>query len=150
MVRRSFRTTANRVGKRSASLGGNHRSRRAFLSAELVLTLPILAVVLLALFEFCILFFARASLVEACRAGARKGTFLQVTSPMVEEEILRVLNPQLQTGLQIQYVPGVKSGDVILVAVQVPMTTAAPDLLWPFGYSLQGKNLYAETQMVKE
>jgi hypothetical protein len=150
MVRRSYRTTSIRAGNRSASLPGAGQTRRAFLSVELVLTLPILAIVLLALFEFCILFFARASLVEACRAGARKGTLLQVTTPMVEEEILRVLNPQLQTGLQTQFVPGVKSGDVVLVTVQIPMTTAAPDLLWPFGYSLQGRILYAETQMIKE
>ena len=43
--------------------------RRGVLSMELVLTLPIVGVVLLALFEFTLLFYARGLVVEASRAG---------------------------------------------------------------------------------
>ncbi|RLS54151.1 MAG: hypothetical protein DWH91_12600, partial [Planctomycetota bacterium] len=45
--------------------------RRGILSAELLLTLPILIVLLFGLLEFSLLFFARGDVVDASRAGAR-------------------------------------------------------------------------------
>jgi len=41
-------------------------------------------------------------------------------------------------------------GDVVWVGVEVPMQSAAPDLLWPIGVGLAGRNLYSETRMVRE
>lgn len=139
-----------RRGAHVSSIVAAGKRRAAFLSMELVLTLPILAVVLLALFEFSILFFARSSVVEASRTAARFATLPQVTPDMVEAEVLRVLSPRLQQGLRTEVIPGVKSGDVVTVAVQVPMSSAAPDLLWPIGYSLRDRYLFAETSLVKE
>ena len=75
--------------------------RRGFLSMELVLTLPILFTVILALFEFSFLFFARGEVCAACRAGARKATLPGVTVDEVENEIRKVLAPRLQESLQV-------------------------------------------------
>lgn len=114
------------------------------------MTLPILGIVLLALFEFCVLFFARGTLVEACRLGARKATLHGVHHEHIEDEVRRLLAPHWQSGLVVDVDPGEKSGDLVVVAVRVPMDRAAPDLLWPIGITLEGRYLYAETRMIKE
>ena len=43
-----------------------------------------------------------------------------------------------------------KEFNVVAVAVTVDMSAAAPDLLWPIGYSLQGRPLLSETCMIRE
>ena len=117
---------------------------------ELALTLPILMVVLLGLFEFSMLFFARGELVEAGRVGARTASLPGVGPDDVEAEIRNVLAPRLQEELQLDVELGRRTGDVVTVAVRVPMTAASPDLLWPIGYRLRGRFLLAETRMIKE
>jgi Flp pilus assembly protein TadG len=117
---------------------------------ELVLTLPIVGVVLLALFEFTLLFYSRSLVVEASRAGARRATLPGVTAADVEDEVRRILAPPLQRGLSVETLLGQSSGDLVVVGVEVPMASAAPDLLWPIGFGLNGRNLYSETRMVKE
>ena len=77
------------------------RSRRGVLSMELVLTLPILFVVLMGLFEFTMLFYSRSLIVEASRVGARKASLPGATQQAVQDEVLRVLSPRLQTGIQV-------------------------------------------------
>lgn len=126
------------------------RNRRGVLSMELVLTLPILFVLLLALFQFMMLFYSRSLIVEASRAGARKATLPGATQVDVETEIQRVLVPRLQQGMQVQIAFGQWSGDAVSVSVSVPMNVASPDLLWPIGFGLNGQNLFAETWMVRE
>lgn len=126
------------------------RKRRGFVSMELVLTLPILATILTGMVEFSLLFYARSSLMEANRIGARTATLMGVDQTQVENEIRKVLNPRLQQQLEVECTPGVRSGDTVVVAIRVPMTAASPDLLWPIGYSLNGRYLYAETRMIKE
>lgn len=117
---------------------------------ELVLTLPIVGVVLLALFEFTLLFYSRSLVVEASRAGARRATLTGVTQDDVELEVRRILTPQLQQGLKVQSILSAHSGDLVAVGVEVPMAAATPDLLWPIGIGLKGRNLYSETRMVRE
>lgn len=126
------------------------RSRRGVLSMELVLTLPILFILILGLFEFTMLFYSRSLVVEASRVAARKASLPGVTEQAVEEAVLRVLTPRLQNGIQVDVDLGSRSGDVVMVSVQTPMTSASPDLLWPIGFSLSGRNLYAETRMIRE
>jgi Flp pilus assembly protein TadG len=120
------------------------------LSMELAMTLPLLFVVLMALFEFMMLFYSRSLIVEATRAGARHASLPGATQETVEAEISRVLSPQLQNGIQVGATLGIHSGDVVVVSVQIPMNSASPDLLWPIGVSLSGHYLYAETRMVME
>ena len=117
---------------------------------ELVLTLPILFMLLLGLFEFMMLFYSRSLLVEASRAGARKASLPTATEVDVEAEICRILAPRLQQGMQISVNFGQWSGDVVTVSVAVPMSSASPDLLWPIGFGLNGQNLFSETRMVRE
>lgn len=114
------------------------------------MTLPILGVVLLGLFELSWLFYARSLVVEASRAGARRGTLAGVSASEIEAEVLRVLPNRLSTGVQVTAEIGEHSGDLVRVGVEVPMAVAAPDLLWPIGMGLNGRNLYSETRMVRE
>lgn len=126
------------------------RKRSGMLSAELIMTLPILAIVLFGLFEFSLLFTARGELSEATRAGARKATMPGVTFESVEEEVRRVLSPRLQKTMEVSVDQGQRSGDVVTVAVACDMSSASPDLLWPIGYSLKNRKLYEVTKMIRE
>lgn len=126
------------------------RNRSGMLSAELVMTLPILAIVLFGLFEFSLLFTARGELAEATRVGARKATLPGVTSESVEDEIRRVLSPRLARTMEVSIDQGQRSGDVVTVAVACDMSSASPDLLWPIGYSLKNRKLYEVTKMIRE
>lgn len=128
---------------------GEHR-RSGVISMELVLTLPILALLLAGLLEFTMLFFARGEVVEASRVAARKATLPGATLEDVEDEVLKVLHPRFHDSVQVAAELGQKSGDIIAVAVTVDMSAAAPDLLWPIGYSLQGRPLLSETCMIRE
>jgi len=117
---------------------------------ELALVLPIFAIVLFALLEFTLLFYARADVVEASRIGARLATMPGITRENVELEVKKVLPPQLGQGAVVETQIGAHSGDVVMVAVSIPMTLASPNLLWPVGYNIKGQNLYSETRMIKE
>ena len=114
------------------------------------MVLPILGIVLMGLFEFSMLFFARGSVVEASRVGARTASLQGADRTTVEEEVRKVLNRRLQQRMTVNVDTGERTGDVVVVSVSVPMGTASPDLLWPIGYSLTGRNLYCETRMIKE
>lgn len=114
------------------------------------MTLPILMFLLLGLFEFSLLFYARSSVVEASRAGARAASLAGVDRDHVEREVRRILPPAMQEDSQVDYEPGSRSGETVTVGVRVPMAAAAPDLLWVVGYSLEDRDLYAETSMIRE
>lgn len=117
---------------------------------ELVLVLPILGLVLMALFEFSVLLSARGTVVRASHVAARSAALPGVRTEDVEEQARRILGPRLRRGMEVHIVRGEHTGDKVVVAVSVPMRAAAPDLLWPVGFSLTGRELYAETRMVKE
>lgn len=120
------------------------------MSAELILTLPIFGIVLAGLFEFSLLFFARGELAEASRVGARKASLPGVSVDEVESEIRSVLSPRLRETMEVVVEPGLRSGDVVTVAIAVNMNSASPDLLWPIGYSLKNRQLYEVTRMIRE
>lgn len=126
------------------------RRRRGLLSFELVLTLPILGLVLFGLFEFSLLFVARADMVEAARRGVRKASLPGVTLADVESEVRQSLPVNLQNSLQVQVRGGEFSGETVAVEVWADMQAAAPDLLWPIGITLQDQQLYAVAHMVRE
>lgn len=124
--------------------------RRGILSAELLLTLPILTILLFGLFEFSLLFFARGDVVESSRAGARAARLHGATLDSVEAEVRHSLGSRLASTAQISADLGNKTGDAISVLVEVPMSAAAPDLLWLIGYSLRDREIICETRMAKE
>jgi hypothetical protein len=117
---------------------------------ELLLTLPLLAILLLGLLEFCLLFYARGEVVEACRAGARIATYSGSSLIEVEEEVLAQLGPRLRESAEVYASIPDNSGDEVVVSVRVPMSSAAPDLLWPVGFSLKGESIVCSARMLKE
>lgn len=117
---------------------------------ELVMTLPLLMLLLLAIFEFTLLFYARGKVVEASRAAARIATHPGADFEHVEEAARWSLGPVLAQHALVQMVPGQFSGDPVIVVVNVPMSDAAPDLLWPIGFGLRGQFLTSETVMRQE
>jgi len=114
------------------------------------MTLPILGIVLLGLLEFSLLFFSRGVVVHASRIGARAASFSGADESGVKSQVRKVLSPRLRRWAQINVQLGDRTGDLVAVAVKVPMTASSPNLLWPIGYDLKSKNLYSETRMVKE
>ena len=104
------------------------KKRSGMLSAELVMVLPILFIVLFGLFEFALLFTARGELSEASRVAARKATIPGVTHDTVEQEIRKVLSPRLQRTMEVSIDQGQRSGDVVTVAIACDMNSASPDL----------------------
>ncbi len=127
-----------------------NRKRRGVLSMELVLTLPILMIVLFALFEMSLLFYARGIVAEASRAGAQKAALAGVNQDDVEDEVRRVLGSGLTRGTRVKVELAEYSGDPVAVTIKVPMLAASPDLLWPIGFRLAGRDLISETRMVRE
>lgn len=144
------RTPINRSDSRGVPGGDSHRRRRGSLTMELIFVLPILGVLLLGLFEYSLLFFARSEVVDASRAGARIASLPGASAIDVEEHVLATLSPRLRTSAEVGVEAGAYTGDPVIVAVRVPMASAAPDLLWPIGFSLEGNHLVSETRMVKE
>lgn len=116
----------------------------------MLMVLPILFTVLLAVFEFGILFFARSSVVQACRVAARRASLGITDQAEIEDVVRRVLSPNLQVNHTVYFIPAERAGEITTVGLQVPMETAAPDLLWPVGFSLKGRFLIEETSVIRE
>lgn len=135
---------------KSQRVRSHHRHRAGAITLELLFVLPILALILAGLFEFTLLFSARGEVVEASRVAVRKATFPGATVEDVEAEVRRVLRPRFHDTLQVDAMLGEKSGDTVVVAVRVDMKSAAPDLLWPIGYRLKGRQLLSEMCMIRE
>jgi hypothetical protein len=140
----------SRIAKPSIGRQRPVRRRRGLLTIEMLIVLPILFTVLLAVFEFSILFFARSSVVQACRAAARRASLGVTDQAEIEDVVNRVLSPNLQYNHTVYFIPAERAGEITTVGLTVPMSTAAPDLLWPIGFSLQGRFLIEETSVVRE
>lgn len=117
---------------------------------EVLLILPVFLILLLALVEFSYMLSARSDIVEASRAGARLATLSGIDLEEIENDVFRSLGGRYGSAVQVHAQLGTYSGDEVVVAVRVPMSAAAPDLLWPVGYGLRGKQFVAETRMLKE
>ena len=120
------------------------------LTMELVLVLPVVLVVLFGLFELSLLFDARQTLVVASREGARTASLAGATLDDVRSAIHDRLGESFRDQLTIDVDLGQHSGDPVCVVVSVPMRTASPDLLRVVGFSLDDRELVAETVMSKE
>lgn len=120
------------------------------MTMELILTLPLLFIVLLGLLEFSILFFARGNVVEASRVGARHASLRGASQESVEFAVRQILSPAYAGQSQVSVQFGQSTGDLVAVDVHVPMSRAAPDLLWPIGFSLDGRELIGSTRMLME
>ncbi|MCA8997132.1 MAG: pilus assembly protein [Planctomycetaceae bacterium] len=117
---------------------------------ELVLVLPIVLILFSGIVEFSFLLYARGDVIQAARNGARLASVGTVSEESVTEEVRRTLGPRYGETVQVASLLGESSGDEVIVKVEVPMSVTAPNLLWPIGYDLRGRNLIAETRMLKE
>ena len=126
------------------------RKRQGVLSMELAITLPIFGILLMGLFEYSLLFASRGDVVEACRAGCRRGTLAFATPADVEDQVRWSLGGKLGPKAIIETELGEYTGDEVIVTVRVPMSAASPDLLWPIGFGLRDRDLSCQSRMVKE
>jgi Flp pilus assembly protein TadG len=127
----------------------------AVLSLELLLILPILWVVCFGFVEFSLLLMSmqrvQAASSAACRVGTLPTTDLEAQQTAMNDAAKAALG---KTGLidsyQMQSQVGQFSGDPVQVEITVPMTAAAPNLLLIVGFSLEGRQLVARTEMCKQ
>ncbi|QDT38141.1 TadE family protein [Stratiformator vulcanicus] len=126
------------------------RPLRGILSAELILALPVLLMVGAMMFEIGMLLHARGVVVDAARNGARHASYVDIEPESVREHTLRSLGPFMSRFADVSVRSAERTGDPVEVVVRVPMQAAAPNLLWPFGFDLRGRELIAATKMTKE
>lgn len=129
--------------------------RGAILSYELIFVLPIAVALVLALLEFGLLWSAahkvQLASQHACRVGTRPCEDLLQLHRAVERAADEALVDQrLIRSCELQFKPGVQTGDPVQVEIKVPMTAASPDLLTIVGYSLRGRYLTSRVVMSKE
>ena len=141
------------------------RQRRGgALTVELVLTLPLLLVVLLAVIQFSMLLISSQAVSVAASVGVRQASLPSAGASSVSSAVFQSL-----TGWKFQgdaevviYVNGVSeasspgtlamanTGDLVSVTVNVPSIEASPDLLNLIGFSIADQTLTATYVMRRE
>lgn len=128
-------------------------ARRGMLTAELLLALPILMVLLLATIEFVMLLMADQALSAAASIGAREAALPSATTARVQtvvDEVLdswRFFDELKPIEIQVNGAPATPqmaaTGDIISLKLRAPSAAAAPDLLRFFGskFSIAEKEL---------
>ena len=87
----------------------------------------------------------------ACRVGTLPASDPVAQRQAMEDAAASALGTVgMAAAYQMQSQVGPYAGDPVIVEVSVPMTAAAPDLLKIIGFSLQGRQLAAQTQMCKQ
>ena len=127
----------------------------AILSIELLLVLPVLAAMCFGVAELSLLLMAMQRVQSASSAACRVAT-LPATDPVVLERAVRdaaaraLAKASLVRTYEIRFQLGQYAGDPVVVEVRVPMKAAAPDLLKIVGFTLEGRQLVAQTVMRKQ
>ena len=119
---------------------GPRRDADGQASVELVLVLPLVALLLLALLQAGLLLRDQLLVVQAAREGAREAA----VSPQREriEAAVRRATPGLEGGLEIRVERGLHAGDLTTVAV-----SASPASVPMVGRMLAGRRLGASATM---
>ena len=124
----------------------------ALLSAEMLITFPVLMVMLFGLVETSLLISAYNQLKHASSVGARVCSISPGDSSakvaMAIREALNNDDDLIQAATVTLEDSGV-SGSFCRVTIELPMSDAAPNLLEAFGFKLDG-TLKATTAMLKE
>lgn len=132
------------------------------LTAELLLALPVLMILLFATLQFVMLLMADQALSAAASIGAREAALPSATTARVEfvvQEVLESWRFYDQLGPVEVLVNGVPSspdmaatGDIVSVKLTAPSDAAAPDLLRFFGeaFSIEDKELCHQAVARKE
>jgi Flp pilus assembly protein TadG len=123
--------------------------RRAALTIEVLLIMPVLLMVLLAVVEFSLLIVAGQRLADASARGARaaaQGASLPEIRKVVQ---ISLGKGNLSAAKVSAFVPP-HAGQPVEVVVQLPAAQAVPDLLSFVGFSIKNTNLSRRTSLPKE
>lgn len=121
-------------------------ARRGFLSLEIVLTLPVVTLLLLGLFEFSCLTSGYRSVARASQAGARVAAQPETSSVDVTTVVEQSLGEQLAATAEVACESAVAAAPETICRVRVPMRACAPNLLWPVGFDLEGRFIECTTR----
>jgi hypothetical protein len=126
----------------------------AVLSLELVLVMPVLALAFFSVVEFSLLLMGRQRVQSAATAACRVGT-LPASDAAAQQQAMRdaaarALGGAMADAYQMQSDLGPHAGDPVVVRITVPMTAASPNMLAMLGFSLEGRQLAAQTQMCRQ
>ncbi len=127
----------------------------ALFSLELLLVLPILWIVFSGVVELSLILIGlqkvQAASSAACRVGTLPaGDLAAQDQAMRDAAIAALQTPGMVNGYQMTASIGQYSGDPVVVEISVPMVTVAPDMLKVIGFTLQGRQLVARTEMCKQ
>jgi Flp pilus assembly protein TadG len=138
--------------KSSQSQSHCKRLRRAgaILSMELVLVLPLFLILIFAIVEFTMLMSARTRIGDVARHASRCMSISGCTITETEQLVHDMLGPVLARECVVQVEHGGYDGSGGNVRIDIPMSNAAPDLLWVTGFGLKGRLLSADAPMLME
>ena len=130
----------------------------AVFSIEMMMVITVLIPMMFALTEFSLLWSAKHLLQAAAYEGARAAAMPAMTNEQrclaAEEAVESVLTkPRFlddTTGYEMTCDAGVLHGDLVRVQLQLPMTTASPDLLGIIGISIEGEFLTVEAVTARQ
>lgn len=128
----------------------SHRRRGAILSMELVMVLPIFLLLIFSIVEFSMLMSARTHVSDTARHGARLLSISGMESEELRQTMRSLLGPKLSSQSQIDIQMHDPAVGIGTVSVSIPMSNAAPDLLWMIGFSLRDRRIETNASMVLE
>jgi len=118
---------------------------------ELVLVLPIVLGLLFATVEIGMLWSSGQRVKEAAAAGCRVAGFRGGSEAAVRRAVETTLGRKaLTTNYTLRITQPPENPQEVCVAVSVPMTVSAPDLLCFLGFSLSDRTLSSESIMRRE
>ena len=120
------------------------------MTMELVLVLPIFLLIICGLVEFIMISSAQSRMDQAAHAGLRMMSVSGADSKQCEQRIGELLGPRLAMNYQVQIIPAEYPGEISEIQMRIPMDNACPDILWMFGFGLQGRYLQTSAAMVME
>ena len=137
---------------------GRFRRKGAVFSVEMMMVITVLIPLMFALTEFSLLWSAKhlleAAAFEGARAAAMPAMSPELRRDAAQEAVESVLaKPRFQdpdTGYAMTCEPGNFHGDMVEIRLQLPMTTASPDMLGIIGISIKGKFLTAEAVTARQ
>lgn len=132
------------------SANQKQKRRGAILTMELVLVLPMFLLLLFAIVEFSMLMSARSRVADAAKAGVRRICIANASADIVRADVTELLGPTLSQNVAIDVQIPERAGEVANVQIVIPMSNAAPDLLWMTGFSVRDRHLVAEAPMIRE
>jgi hypothetical protein len=127
----------------------------AVFSLELLLVLPILLTVCFGAVELSLLLMGMQRVQAASSAACRVGT-LPASDLIAQDDAMRQAAAYalgtvgMANSFEMRSQLGQYAGDPVVVEITVPMSAAAPNLLKIIGFSLEDREMTAQTQMCKQ